>query len=116
MKLYCKALSNTLTTSGRSTRTDIVSFMIPHIIICLYLIYGYLIGVTSNAVLSLYICLSTLTLISLFIRRIHDTGHSGWLIFMLLIPGMGMALLIFFLSKKGQPYHNRYGYNPRSET
>lgn len=45
-------------------------------------------------------------------RRLHDTGHSGWWLFITLIPLIGGIWLIVLLASKGDPAANKYGDPP----
>jgi uncharacterized membrane protein YhaH (DUF805 family) len=42
-------------------------------------------------------------------RRLHDTGKSGWMQLLLLIPCVGLIVLIVFWAQPGQPADNQYG-------
>jgi uncharacterized membrane protein YhaH (DUF805 family) len=46
------------------------------------------------------------------IRRLHDTGRSGWWLLLNLIPCIGMLIIIVFLATDGQPHPNDYGEVP----
>jgi uncharacterized membrane protein YhaH (DUF805 family) len=50
-----------------------------------------------------------LSFIAVTIRRLHDTDHSGWWIWLVLIPGAGLALLVVLLIAPGEIHRNRYG-------
>jgi uncharacterized membrane protein YhaH (DUF805 family) len=41
-------------------------------------------------------------------RRLHDTGRSGWLQLIVLIPLVGWLILIYFLAQEGEGA-NRFG-------
>ena len=45
-------------------------------------------------------------------RRLHDTGKSGWLLLLVLIPIVGWIILIVFLASAGDPAQNIYGPPP----
>jgi uncharacterized membrane protein YhaH (DUF805 family) len=47
------------------------------------------------------------------IRRLHDTGRSGWWILLGLIPLVGIVVLIIWYATDGQPGPNQYGENPK---
>ncbi len=47
-------------------------------------------------------------------RRLHDTGRSGWLQLLLLIPLLGPIVLIVFAAQDSQPGENKFGPNPKS--
>lgn len=45
------------------------------------------------------------------VRRLHDTGHSGWWLLLAIIPFLGwLVLLIFFIQTSGPA--NAYGAGP----
>jgi hypothetical protein len=46
----------------------------------------------------------------LSVRRLHDTGKSGWWLLISLIPFGGIVLLIFYI-QGSQPGPNQYGPN-----
>ena len=47
------------------------------------------------------------------VRRLHDTGHSGWWILIQLVPFIGWIILFVFFVQDSQPGDNRYGRNPK---
>ena len=61
-------------------------------------------------VISMVICIS---IICSEIRRLHDTGKSGWNILWGLIPFFGWIYVIILLCKASQPGENKYGPEPR---
>ena len=51
--------------------------------------------------------------IAVSIRRLHDTGRSGWWLLVGLIPFIGWIILIVFFVQDSDPYDNQYGPNPK---
>jgi len=49
--------------------------------------------------------------ISVTIRRLHDTGRSGWWMFIALTV-IGVIPLVIWLCMRGKPGKNQYGRNP----
>lgn len=49
---------------------------------------------------------------SLLVRRLHDTGRSGWWGILIILPVVGWLILLVFLLRKGQECENRYGPPP----
>ena len=47
--------------------------------------------------------------IAVGIRRLHDTGKTGWWLLIVLIPLVGIIVLIVFFATDGQPGPNQYG-------
>ena len=46
------------------------------------------------------------------IRRLHDTGRSGWWVLIGLIPLIGFIVLLIFYLEKSDPGANEYGPAP----
>lgn len=47
------------------------------------------------------------------VRRLHDTDHSGWFLFISLIPLVGGIILLVTLATDGTQGPNRYGADPK---
>ena len=47
------------------------------------------------------------------VRRLHDTGRSGWWLLIDFVPFVGGIILIVFLVLDSQPGDNQYGPNPK---
>ena len=47
------------------------------------------------------------------VRRLHDTGRSGWNICWVLLPIVGWIILIVRLAKEGDSGENKYGVDPK---
>lgn len=52
--------------------------------------------------------------IAVAVRRLHDTGRSGFWILIGLIPLIGVIVLIVFLVEDSKPA-NQYGPNPKTQ-
>ncbi len=70
---------------------------------------GYVIGILSG----LYYLFILIPTVALWVRRLHDTGRSGWYLFLLLIPLVGVILFFVFSCTDSQPGENSYGPNPK---
>lgn len=51
--------------------------------------------------------------LGVFVRRLHDTNHSGWWFFIAFIPLVGAIILLVFLVQDSNPGDNKYGPNPK---
>ena len=47
------------------------------------------------------------------VRRLHDTGRTGWWVLIGLIPLIGAIVLIVFMVQDSKPGKNQYGPNPK---
>lgn len=54
--------------------------------------------------------------LSVGVRRLHDTGRTGWWMLIGLIPFIGAVVLLIFMIQDSQPTDNQYGPNPKRET
>ena len=52
-------------------------------------------------------------MLPLSVRRLHDTGKSGWFILLGLIPFVGGIILLIFFCLVSQPETNEYGPSPK---
>ncbi len=48
------------------------------------------------------------------VRRLHDTGRSGWWALIGLVPLIGDLVIVVFAVQAGEPGPNRYGPDPRA--
>lgn len=46
------------------------------------------------------------------VRRLHDTGRSGWWLLLALIPIIGALVILVFMIFKSEPDTNKYGPQP----
>ena len=51
--------------------------------------------------------------IAVFVRRMHDTGHSGWWWFLGFVPIIGFIVLLVWCCTDSQPEDNQWGANPK---
>lgn len=51
--------------------------------------------------------------IGVSIRRLHDTGRSGWWLFISLIPFIGAIIMLIFTVTDSQEGTNQYGPSPK---
>jgi len=47
------------------------------------------------------------------VRRLHDTGRSGWWLLIALVPFVGAIVLIVFACQDSRPGTNRFGPSPK---
>jgi uncharacterized membrane protein YhaH (DUF805 family) len=67
-----------------------------------------IIGVANGCLACIFYSLAVgIPTMAVAIRRMHDTGRSGWWLF---LPVIGFVLLFV----DGQPGENRYGSNPKT--
>ena len=105
---YMVSLKNFTNFSGRARRTEYWSFVLVNMIIAFCV---SLIG--SEDLDSLYSLLVLLPSLAVTVRRLHDTGRSGWNYLFLLIPIIGWIILLIMLITEGDEGSNEYGSDPK---
>lgn len=78
-------------------------------------LFAFLMGIlTVIPVLGWLIALAMLLPnLAMQVRRLHDTGHSGWWWFIGLIPIIGFIVLLIFYVTDSKPGPNQWGPNPK---
>ena len=69
--------------------------------------------IISFSLLSLYSLIIFIPGLALTIRRLHDTGKSGWYILVAFIPIVGGIIVLYFLVQDSQQEQNEYGISPK---
>lgn len=77
------------------------------------LVYGFFIGYLLLSVLPFlsvpWMLVSVIPNFCLTVRRLHDSGRSGWNFCFVLLPVIGWVVLLYFLLQKGSVKTNQYG-------
>ena len=61
---------------------------------------------------SLYSLAVLVPSLAVSVRRLHDTGRSGWWILICLVPVIGALYFLYLTILEGQQGTNEYGPNP----
>ena len=51
--------------------------------------------------------------VAVAVRRLHDTGRTGWWFLLTLVPLVGPIVVIVFCALDGEPGPNRHGADPK---
>ncbi|ENC6710453.1 DUF805 domain-containing protein, partial [Vibrio harveyi] len=51
--------------------------------------------------------------ITVGVRRLHDTGRTGWWSLIAFVPLIGILVLLCFCASKGDTGRNQYGSDPK---
>lgn len=122
MNWYIKGLSNFINFTGRARRSEYWYFTLGNVLV--FIVLSGLISVFIDAVESLpeevaigIVGLFMLTMIipslAVSVRRLHDTGRSGWWLLISLIPYVGSIVLLIFYIQDSEPGTNKWGRNPK---
>jgi uncharacterized membrane protein YhaH (DUF805 family) len=100
---------------GRAGRAELWWFVLASFIISAVL---NLLGQASDILYVLGFVYSLAVLvptIAVGVRRLHDTGRTGWWMLIGLVPLVGLIVLIVFWAGQGNPGPNQYGAPPPNE-
>ena len=119
MEWYIKVIKQYADFSGRARRKEywmfaLISTIISVILTILdFVVFG--LSASGLGILSgIYGLAVLIPFLAVAIRRLHDTSHSGWWIFIMLVPIIGFIVYIYYLVKDGDPGRNEYGDNPKN--
>jgi uncharacterized membrane protein YhaH (DUF805 family) len=100
------------TFAGRATRPEYWYWVLFSVITSL--IFGVIqleVSIEGGQALGLIFNLATFVpSIAVAARRLHDTDRSGWWQLLVLIPVIGWILLLIWLTQRGTPDSNRFGW------
>ncbi|KAA9133407.1 DUF805 domain-containing protein [Marinihelvus fidelis] len=118
MNWYLTVLKKYAQFSGRSRRSEIWWFILFNIIVTIVLSIIDNVTGTTNAsgygiLGTIYALAVLLPSIAVGVRRLHDTGKTGWWILIGLVPFVGWIVLIVFYCIDSEPGTNQYGPNPK---
>ncbi|MFI6288644.1 DUF805 domain-containing protein [Streptomyces sp. NPDC051018] len=99
--------------SGRARRKEYWMFTLFSTIISIVLSIIDSVAGTVALFSGVYALVALLPSLGVFVRRMHDTGRSGWWFFIALVPFVGFIILLVFLASEGKPEENQYGPNPK---
>ena len=118
MQWYLKVVKNYVGFSGRAHRTEFWMFVLINLLIMIGLCVVDSVTGTFNAATGygltsgLYSLAVLLPSLAVSIRRLHDTGRSGWWLLIILIPLLGaIAMLVFYCLDSDAD--NQFGPNPK---
>lgn len=74
---------------------------------------GSLFRILTQAPLYVFQVASLLPGVAVAVRRLHDTGRSGWWLLLSFLPIVGPLYLLFLYCIDGDMGANRYGPSPK---
>ena len=109
---YVEVLQKYAVFDGRAKRSEYWLFMLIHVIISAVLSVIASVGLDfMSIVLVLYGLALLVPQLAVGARRLHDTGKSGWLQLILLVPFIGWIIVLILMVLPGQG-ENKYGPVP----
>ena len=103
--------------NGRARRSEYWYWTLAVIVALVVCIIISAISHALGLVLYLLVILGTLVPgIAVAVRRMHDTGRSGFWLFIGLVPLVGGIILLVFACQDSEPGQNQYGASPKGAT
>ena len=120
MNWVLKALKQYADFNGRSQRTEYWLFVLFCLVVSIVLsMIDKMLGTYSSTGIGLLSGIFSLAVllpgIAVGIRRLHDTGRSGWWLLIALVPLIGEIVLLVFMVQDSQPGTNAYGPSPKEQ-
>jgi uncharacterized membrane protein YhaH (DUF805 family) len=115
MNWYLDVVKNKYATfGGRARRQEYWMFFLINLLIALGI--GIVEGIIGlGGILGMLYALAMLIPgIAVSVRRLHDTGRSGWWLLIGLVPFIGWIVVLVFMVLDSQPGDNAYGANPKA--
>ncbi|MDR2926143.1 MAG: DUF805 domain-containing protein [Azoarcus sp.] len=129
MKWFIKCLKHYADFSGRARRKEYWMFVLFNIIFSIAWVFLLSLAfalfrnpsndndemVMANLVANFaYLFIMLLPGMAVAVRRLHDTGRSGWMLLVGLIPVIGGIWLFVLMLLDGQQGENKYGADPKT--
>lgn len=121
MKWYLGVLKKYAVFSGRARRKEYWYFaLFSTLVQLLLMVIDYSIGTSdlktgTSLLVAIYSLAVAIPYLAVSVRRLHDTGRSGWWLFIVLVPIIGGLALLVFTLQNSKPGENQYGPNPKGE-
>lgn len=122
MNWYFKALTQYADFNGRARRKEYWMFVLFNTIFTIAAIIVDSIlelpieGIGYGSFYGIYALTMTIPGFAIVVRRLHDTGKSGWMLFISFIPIIGAIWLFLLLVTEGDAGENAYGPAPKGAT
>jgi uncharacterized membrane protein YhaH (DUF805 family) len=112
MEWYLKVLRQYAHFEGRARRREYWYFALFNLIVAIVL--AVVDGVLGITLLSpLYSLAVLIPGVAVSVRRLHDTGRSGWWLLVSLLPLVGAIVLLVVLCLDSESGSNQYGPSPK---
>ncbi|MFC9796855.1 DUF805 domain-containing protein [Streptomyces sp. NPDC057695] len=112
MNWYLDVIKKYAVFSGRARRKEFWMFQLFNFIISIVLV-AIGTAIDFSLLSTIYSLAVLLPSLGVTIRRLHDTGRSGWWILIGLVPIVGFIVLIVFTASEGEQQQNAHGPNPK---
>jgi uncharacterized membrane protein YhaH (DUF805 family) len=124
MNWYLNAFKKYFEFSGRARRKEFWMFLLFHyifIFLTVFLVFSLTGDLYESdetnyvfvTIICTYLLLSFIPSLAITVRRLHDSGKSGWWLLLNLIPYIGWFVILIFTCFDSNPGENKWGPNPK---
>jgi Predicted membrane protein len=116
---YLEVLRKYAQFDGRARRKEYWMFALINLVVSFAIgLIGGMVGLKPNGVgvnmiAGIYFLAVLIPSIAVGIRRLHDTGRSGWWTLIVFVPLIGALALLVFAVQDSEPGTNAWGPNPK---
>ncbi|WP_329137833.1 DUF805 domain-containing protein [Streptomyces sp. NBC_01476] len=112
MRWYVDVFKKYAVFEGRARRRE---FWMYSLFDAVVLVLLFLIGLQTDigAPFQIYVLATFVPRLAVLVRRLHDTGRSGWSLLIGIVPVVGIIVVLLFLSSGSFWATNQYGPNPK---
>lgn len=111
MEWYIKVFKEYSNFGGRARRSEYWYFALFHMLISTAV---YVVSIFTFFIPAiLYSLVIFLPALAVGVRRLHDTGRSGWNLLLSLIPLIGSIVLLVYFFEDSAVTENKYGVCPK---
>jgi uncharacterized membrane protein YhaH (DUF805 family) len=119
MNGYLQVLNKYAVFKDRARRREYWFFILFNVIFGTALVFidqkmGSFVASADFGVLSaLYTLAVMIPGVAVSIRRLHDTGRSGWWFLITIVPILGFCVFLYFMALDSDPGTNKYGHHQK---
>ena len=116
MNWYIKCLKQYADFRGRARRKEYWTFTLFNMIFIIVTVFIWFISSSSLEFFipfGIYILAMIIPLLSVTVRRLHDTGKNEWMSLISLIPIIGPIWLVTLMCADSDSEENHWGVNPK---
>ncbi|ASI94320.1 DUF805 domain-containing protein [Vibrio rotiferianus] len=119
---YYKVILNYTNFNGRARRQEYWYFTLVNVLVNLVMgIIDRVIGSVMQmdnfgffgVIYALFIMIPS---IAVTVRRLHDSGRTGWWALIAFVPVIGILVLLYFLIQDSEEGSNQYGVSPKYQS
>jgi len=110
MNWYLKVMKNCIIFKGRASRQEFWMFSLFNIFVAMIvdIISAFLLDEIHGPGATVYLLFTLLPWLAVSVRRLHDTGRSGWWCWIGLLPVIGQIVLLVFMCQASQTHDNEH--------